>query len=270
MPESPADEASEQEFQIQVRVVEDGVGLLVWDATVDEELLVRSVSLASDDALLAHDLRRLEASVLAHDLAARRALQRAGYRQEGIRREAQQDGDEYLDVVVYARLAADQIYGPGGFSGVMNSVLPTKRVIAHVLFTDERGRALLLETTYKSDFELPGGVVEPNEPPREGAIREVVEEIGLLVNLGNPALVDWMPPHLGWSDAIEFIYDGGVLDATACDRMRLEAREIRAAHWLSPRDLDGHVSELSARRIRAILAARAHGRVLFTENGREP
>lgn len=92
-----------------------------------------------------------------------------------------------------ARLAVDPVYGPHGFSGVLDSILPKKRLIGHVLFRDEDGRVLLLETTYKEDWELPGGVVEPGETPRAAAEREVAE-VGLVVELGQPLLTDWMPP----------------------------------------------------------------------------
>lgn len=262
------------EFHIQVEIADGDVGLLRWQEDgLTLEVLSEAVSLAADDAILAHELRRVEARVLSTDAVARRALQRAGFRREGIVRQGRAlDDGSFGDVMLYARLASDQVYGPGGFSGVMNSVLPTKRLISHVLFTDEQDRILLLETTYKTDLELPGGVVEPLESPRDGGAREVSEEIGLLVNLGSPALVDWMPPWLGWADALEFIYDGGVLDETARGILRLDPGEIRDAHWLGVDELDGRVSELSARRLRLIMEHRgsADGITLFTENGRLP
>ncbi|MGA4668542.1 NUDIX hydrolase [Propionibacteriaceae bacterium Y1923] len=247
------------------------VGRLHWDGHPEPAVLTRAVSLCADDAILGQGARRVEAEVQAGDWPGRRALQRAGFRREGIRRQALQVGDSYVDTLLYARLATDPVHGPMGFSGVMNSVLATKRVISHVVFTDEQSRVLLLETTYKKDFELPGGVVEPAESPRRGAIREVAEEIGLVLNLAGPALVDWMPPSLGWSDALEFLFDAGVLDEQAVSLMRLDPGEIRAAHWLAADQLEGTVSELSSRRIRAVLAARVPGRrapAVFTEDGR--
>lgn len=252
------------------------VGTLRWDeAGVDVGVLTRAVSLAADDAILGQGLRRLECEVLVSDWPGRRALQRAGFRHEGVRRAVRMVEGAYVDAMLYARLATDHVHGPLGFSAVMDTVLATKRVIAHVLFTDTDGRVLLLQTTYKSDYELPGGVVERGETPRAGAIREVAEEIGMLLNLGAPALVDWMPPSLGWSDAIEFIYDAGVLDEQTVGLLRLDPGEIRSAHWLGADELDGLVTELSARRIRAILSARQAGvrqgrapAAVFTEDGR--
>ena len=188
------------------------------------------------------------------DTPARVALHRCGFRLEGRLRSAiEPEPGVYRDVLVYSRLAVDTVYGPHGFSGVLDSILPTKRLIAHALFRDVEGRVLLLETSYKEDWELPGGVVERGEPPRVGAQREVEEELGITVAFGQPLLVDWMPPYLGWSDAVEFIFDGGVLSPEVAATLGTDDREIRAIHWVAPDDVAGHVTELSARRIALLL-----------------
>lgn len=242
------------EFKIRVEI-KGTVGFLRWDRQqVSVEALEKAISLAADDALIAHNLRRLQVELPVTDRPARRALHRCGFRLEGTLRDAHQRPDgTFEDVAIYARLATDVVYGPVGFSGVMNSVLPTKRVIGHVVFTDGQGRVLLTETTYKEDWELPGGIVEPGETPRQGAQREVMEEIGLAFELGQPALIDWMPPSLGWSDAIEFIFDGGMLTPNLVAAMQPGDGEIRALHWVDPAELDERVTPLSARRIRLIL-----------------
>jgi hypothetical protein len=45
------------------------------------------------------------------------------------------------------------------------ATLPTKRMGAGLLITDDVGRVLLVEPTYKSEWEIPGGAVEANESP---------------------------------------------------------------------------------------------------------
>lgn len=243
------------EFKVEVDIG-DGVGRLRWaQQSVDAETLQRAVSLAADDAIIAHDLRRLQVELPEWDTIARTALHRCGFRLEGrLRAAVEPEPGVYRDVLVYARLAVDTVYGPVGFSSVLDSILPTKRVIAHALFRDEAGRVLLLETTYKSDWELPGGVVEPGEAPRAGAEREIEEELGLAVQLGQPLLADWMPPYLGWSDAVEFIFDGGVLGAATVAGLAPHDREIGAVHWVEPGQVPECVTELSASRIALLLA----------------
>lgn len=249
-------------FDVQVT---DGVGTLRWEATAGADALEHALSLAADEAILAHNLRRLQVELLADDTIGRRALHRAGFRREGRLRAAfEREPGTYVDVLVYARLAVDQVYGPGGFSGVMDSVLPTKRLIGHAVARNASGQVLLLQTSYKDDWELPGGVIEPGEPPRAGATREIQEELGLTVELGPPVLIDWMPPSLGWSDAVEYLYDLGTLDDEQIAAMHADA-EIDAYHWVDPDRVAAHVTPLSARRIALVLQGGTH----HTEDGYE-
>lgn len=244
------------EFSVTVEISGDIARLRWKEQRVDAETLQEAVSLAADDAILEHKIRRLQVDLPANDIIARRALQRSGFRLEGRLRSAQRvSNDDLVDVLIYARLAVDPVHGPEGFSGVMNSVLPTKRAIGHAVFRDGLGRVLLTETLYKEDWELPGGVVEDGESPRVAAEREVLEEIGLAATFGNAAIIDWMPPYLGWADALEFVFDGGILDDTVAAGLQVtDPRELAAVHWVAPEDLDARVTELSARRIRLLLS----------------
>ncbi len=58
--------------------------------------------------------------------------------------------------------------------------LPKKRISAGCLFFDEHNRLLVVNPTYKETWEIPGGVVEQNESPRDAVIREVSEELGFI------------------------------------------------------------------------------------------
>ncbi len=252
------------EFQVSVEIHND-VGVISWKLPAELPVMVDAISMAADDALIGHELRRLEASVLASDLDGQRALQRCGFRREGRLRDGfSSPAGEFVDVLVYARLSSDLVYGEGGTSAVLDSVLPTKRIIAHVVIRDRLGRVLLLETTYKQHWELPGGVVERDETPRQGAYREGLEELGLSLELGLPWAVDWMPHHLGWSDAIEFIFDGGILDSNR-DFPAIPNPEIKQAHWVAPDDIETKVSPLSARRLSYLL--KAGPGLCYLENG---
>ena len=142
--------------KLDLRVVagDGGSATVHWDSTVDTDILVeagliQAITSVADHALSEQGLRRLEVSLPASDRAGRRAVLRAGFRWEGLRREALQLPDgSYGDVAIFARLADDQVGGPSGFSGVMNSALPRKRLIAHVLMRDDKDRVLLCETQF--------------------------------------------------------------------------------------------------------------------------
>ncbi len=218
--------------------------------------------------LFASGHSRVEVRVSAGDRSRISALHHARFRREARLRGAGADGE---DLLVYSLVRDDVVTGAMGFTAMLDTVLPTHRVIGHVLLTDQTGRVLLLETTYKPDWELPGGVVEPGESPRVGAQRELMEELGLEIALGQPLLVDWMPPYLGWSDAIEFIFDGGICDAQMTEAMVLPCHEIAAFHWVEPDRVAAHVSKLSARRIARMLQMLiVNESMTYTENGLDP
>jgi 8-oxo-dGTP diphosphatase len=237
---------------------------------VDAHVLEGAVRAAADDALLGQGLRRLEAAVPGADRLTRRAVLRAGFRQEGVQREAVLGADGLLDdLYLFARLAADQVNGPDGFSGVMNSALPRKRLIAHVLLTDDQDRVLLCETQFKTDWELPGGIVEPGESPRLGAIREVREELGVDWPVGRLLVADWMPPYLGWEDAIEMIFDGGQVTAEQLGRFVLQASEIRRVRLCTIAEAADLVTPLAHRRL-ALAATLGPDEMAYLEDGAPP
>ena len=145
------------------------------------------------------------------------------------------------DLIVYARLESDApVSEPAGFRSLLNSFLPRKRAISQMLVRDHDGRVLLCELTYKREWDLPGGIVDPGEPPSATAEREVAEELGLDLPARDLLVVDWLPPYRGWSDATLFVFDGGVHPADLVDRVTLQPREIRALHWATPEQVREH------------------------------
>jgi 8-oxo-dGTP pyrophosphatase MutT (NUDIX family) len=151
----------------------------------------------------------------------------------------------------------------------MNSALPKKRLIAHVLIRDARDRVLLCETQFKKDWELPGGIVEPLEPPRLGAAREVREELGIDLKVGRLLVVDWMPPYLGWDDAIEMIFDGGMVDENDLAYWSLQPTEIKAVALVDLVTAGELITPLAFRRLSLALAL-GPDEMAYTEDGRTP
>ena len=169
--------------------------------------------------------------------------------------------------MLYARLSSDLVYGPGGFTGVMNSVLPRKRLIAHALITDQWDRVCLLETTFKQDWELPGGIVNQSESPWQGAVREIQEELALDLEVGRVLAIDWLAPYLGWEDALELIFDGGQLSAEQVDAIVPDPVEIGAVHWLTPDKAADKMAPFARGRMLAAVACRVGGGTQYLERG---
>ncbi|GIF37898.1 NUDIX domain-containing protein [Actinoplanes xinjiangensis] len=145
------------------------------------------------------------------------------------------------------------------------TTLPRKRMGAGVLFCDEQERVLLVEPTYKPDWEVPGGCVEADESPRAAAEREVLEELGLSVSVGRLLVTDWVGPRDGRTEGLMLIFDGGAL--VNGDPVRLPAAELRGWAWCTEPEAAGRLSPLLARRVAAAVRARAAGAAAYLENG---
>lgn len=226
----------------------------------------RAARLLVDYAFGELGLGRVQARVATGNVAAVRVARRAGLRNEGEVRVPSGAGDAYL---LLGRLRDDP--GPtdhGGFRALLNSFLPRKRVIAQALVRDEAGRVLLCHPTYKNDWDLPGGVVEGRESPRDAVVREVLEELRLRLPVGRLVLADWLPPWGGWDDALCLVFDAGVQPESVLDRVVLQAREIRATAFCSADDVQARAADFTARRVAAAVAALGGAGAAFTESGR--
>jgi 8-oxo-dGTP diphosphatase len=242
--------------QVRVDAGGPGVGVLAWtappDVTADE--LAAALREAGDAALAADGVRRLEATVPADDRLLRRAVLRAGFRLEGVRRAVLPTAAGPADVALFGRLVDDRVGGQHGFSAVMNSVLPRTRLIAHVVIRAAGDRVLLCETVFKPDWELPGGIVERGEPPRLAAERELLEELGVPRPVGRLLVADWMPPYLGWDDAMELLFDGGTIDDAELVDLVLQPSEIAQVRLCTLAEAEPLLTPLAHRRLSVALS----------------
>lgn len=136
--------------------------------------------------------------------------------------------------------------GRRSFIGYLNDRLPRKRAIAQGVLRNAAGDLLLCELTYKKEWDLPGGVVDPGESPATCVEREVREELGLTLTAGALLAVNWLPPYRGWDDAVLFLYDLGTLRDDLDPSLFLR-REIKDAHWVAMTDVDSHLAPYAAR-----------------------
>ncbi|KOV84809.1 NUDIX hydrolase [Nocardia sp. NRRL S-836] len=133
--------------------------------------------------------------------------------------------------------------------------LNRKRTAAGVLFRDAQSRVLLVETTYKRSWEIPGGAVDADEAPWRTAIREVGEEIGLYRPLGKLLVIDYIPADDPMPEGLAFVFDGGLITSEEVAAIASTDPEIRSVGLYELDDARDLVKPALARRIAVALSA---------------
>jgi 8-oxo-dGTP diphosphatase len=142
-----------------------------------------------------------------------------------------------------------------------------KRVSADALIRDEAGRLLLVDPTYKPDWDLPGGMAEANEPPREALRRELKEELDLDPHLGDLLCIDWVSPHGPWDDLLAFVFDGGTLTPDQARGLHSVDPELAAVRFCSPEEAAHLLRPYVWRRVEVALATLSGGSARYLQDG---
>jgi 8-oxo-dGTP diphosphatase len=144
------------------------------------------------------------------------------------------------------------------------SSLPTKRVASGALIRDAAGSVLLVKPTYKDGWEIPGGLVEPGESPKEAARRECLEELGQPIEIGGLLCVHYADGVRLAGDGVVFVFDGGRSSAGAGDFV-LPADELSAAAFVPPAELGAHLPVVMVRRLHAAITASGTATIAYLE-----
>ena len=144
--------------------------------------------------------------------------------------------------------------------------VPRKRLGSGALVTDAAGRVLIVDPSYKSNWEIPGGIVEDGETAPVACERECNEELGVDIPAGRLLVIDQQTDPSEKGDSVMFVYDGGSLEASRID---LQDEELQGFRFVDPGELNGLTNERVTRRIRAAVEARASGRVIELIEGEQ-
>lgn len=105
---------------------------------------------------------------------------------------------------------------------------------AVIILEDDQRKALIVKANYKTHWTFPGGMIDAYETPKQAAIREVSEEVGLTIN-SDTIQFAWMAArHSEVADTFQFIFkavlqegqvNGIVLQTSEIDEWRLVTKE---------------------------------------------
>jgi 8-oxo-dGTP diphosphatase len=92
------------------------------------------------------------------------------------------------------------------------------------------GQALIVKANYKPYWTFPGGIIDPNETPKQAAVRETWEEVGIRIDPKKVEFVAVVNRKSDFADTYQFIFkaplengmaDGIVLQETEIDAFAL-------------------------------------------------
>ena len=153
------------------------------------------------------------------------------------------------------------------------AAMPRVLAATIVVISDPQGRVLLVRQPYRpgdKNWDLPGGGINDDEPPRIGARREVAEELGLDITPGRLLGVDWMPA----TDRPPIVicsYDGGTLTPEQAKKIRPCPAEISKFGFYTLEQAEKLLPDHAHRRLVAAVAVRdGHADCVDLNQGRQP
>jgi 8-oxo-dGTP diphosphatase len=113
---------------------------------------------------------------------------------------------------------------------VVRAITPSFTVGAICLIERADGRMLLARQVYRERWGIPGGLLDRGEGPTQAARREILEEVGLEVELvGQPATV--VDPH---ARRVDLVFRARPVREAEADLARPTSPEISAVGWFLP------------------------------------
>lgn len=121
--------------------------------------------------------------------------------------------------------------------------LPKKHIGAAVLIFNKKRQLLLEKPTYKDGWSIPGGGVEVDETPKETALREIKEELGLDLN-GITLICVAYTPKIGIKpETLQFVFYSNELDEIDINKIHLDEREHDECRFIDIQEADVLLNE---------------------------
>jgi 8-oxo-dGTP diphosphatase len=135
---------------------------------------------------------------------------------------------------------------------VVRTIAPGFTVGAICVIEREDGQVLLVRQSYRRSWGIPGGLLKRGEEPDDAARREVLEEVGLEVDLiGEPAVVVDAPAR-----RVDLVYRARPAAAVDADQVSPQSPEIVEVRWFRSEELPDLQHETSGALVALARSAR--------------
>jgi len=145
--------------------------------------------------------------------------------------------------------------------------LPKKRIAIGAILFNASQDILILKPNYHTDWLLPGGVVEESESPLAGHIREIREELGIIIDDLTFLCVDYTPAEENKPDGLKFLFVGS-LSASQIAELTLNNNEHEEYKFVSSSEAIKLLNKKTAARLPEALVAYKESRGVYLEQGK--
>jgi 8-oxo-dGTP pyrophosphatase MutT (NUDIX family) len=143
-----------------------------------------------------------------------------------------------------------------------------RKLIVSSLVAFNAGQLLLVKPAYRAGWLLPGGVVEQNESPAQGCVRECEEELGLTLSLNGLLLVDHTAePEDDSADSLYFWFSTDELTQYQIDTIQLPEGELEDYQFVTPEEALDLLIVPFATRLGALIQCGGNNKTVLSGNG---
>lgn len=125
---------------------------------------------------------------------------------------------------------------------------------------------MLVKPTYKPGWEIPGGVVELNESPKQCCHREVNEEVGFDRPIGDLLVVDYNQETNEKTESLMFIFQGGTLSFEDIQSIHLQPDELSEFRFFTEETLPLEMTNALRMRVLAAMKQATTKQAIYLEN----
>jgi len=137
---------------------------------------------------------------------------------------------------------------------------------AGCLLFNDNGQVMLVKPTYKPTWEIPGGVVENKESPRQCCQREVSEELGLNRTIGHFLVIDYNGETDDRTESLMFIFYGGILTSSDIESVQLDHDELTGFRFFDADTLPVEMDDILRNRVLKAWRQIERGNGIYLEN----
>ncbi|WP_244220651.1 NUDIX domain-containing protein [Micromonospora noduli] len=137
---------------------------------------------------------------------------------------------------------------------------------AAAFITDPAGNVLLVKPTYRDGWAFPGGYVDEGEYPHDACAREIREELGVTMAVGDLLVVDWASSAGQRPRAIiSFTFDCGSI--ANLEGFEIPGQELDDVAFFPPQEAEQRLPESVATRVYAAMRARDRRAPVYLADG---